>query len=302
MTDTSLDRQYLEIPIESITPDPEQPRKDINPVTLNELAESIKAMGLEQPINVRIHPKNPQMYMIISGERRWRASKIAGLKTIPALLREEMESADLKRRQLAENYHRDNFNPVEEAEFLQRWINLLLSENVESPQTVIAQELGISPAFVSRKLAVLKYSAEVRAIVRDGLLRDRDALATLNRLKEADRERVIAKVKEGGFNFKEFKKNERKMLKELKNEEAKQKKDNEENTEVKEEVEATVKKKKEIITRWGLSRKSIISLMHNSEYVVMVQEHDLESVSDETLLELFEQFKLWIDDSEKAKN
>ncbi|HMX99483.1 MAG: ParB/RepB/Spo0J family partition protein [Pseudomonadales bacterium] len=295
MQSQKQDRQYLEIPINSITPDPEQPRKDINEATLLELAESIKAMGVEQPINVRIHPNNPEYYMIISGERRWRASKLAGLTVIPAILREEMETVDLKRRQLAENYHRDNFNRVEEAEFLQRWVHLLLSQGVESPQIIIAQELGISQSLLSRKLAVLKYAEEVRAVVRDGLVRDKDALATLNRLKEEDRARVIAKVKKGEFNFKEFKKNERRILKELKAETEKPVKKTEEPS-IEETQEKTSKK---IITRWGLSRKSIISLMHNSEYVVMVQEHDLDNVSDETLLDLFNKFKEWIDDENK---
>lgn len=295
MQSQKQDRQYLEIPINSITPDPEQPRKDINEETLLELAESIKAMGVEQPINVRVHPNNPEFYMIISGERRWRASKLAGLTVIPAILREEMEAVDLKRRQLAENYHRDDFNRVEEAEFLQRWVHLLLSQDVESPQAVIAKELGISESLLSRKLAVLKYAEEVRAVVRDGLVRDKDALATLNRLKQEDRARVIAKVKKGEFNFKEFKKNERKILKELRVEEAKPVK----KTEEADIEEAKEKATKKIITRWGLSRKAIISLMHNSEYVVMIQEHDLDNVSDETLLDLFNKFKEWIDNDQK---
>ncbi len=117
-----------------------------------------------------------------------------------------MESEDLKRRQLAENYHRDNFNPVEEAEFLNRWINSLYGQNIEAPHTIIAQELGISPSTLSKKLAVLKYSAEVRAIVRDGLLRDKDALSILEKLNSNDRNLVIEKVRLGDFNFKEFKK------------------------------------------------------------------------------------------------
>lgn len=290
MTTQQFDRQYLEIPISAITPDPDQPRKDINKETLLELSESIKAMGVEQPINVRTHPTNPDFYMIISGERRWRASKLAGLTVIPAILREEMESADLKRRQLAENYHRDNFNPVEEAEFLNRWINSLYGQNIEAPHTIIAQELGISPSTLSKKLAVLKYSAEVRAIVRDGLLRDKDALSILEKLNSNDRNLVIEKVKLGDFNFKEFKKNTRKTIKELKSQQPS-------NTEKSaKDDEKPLANKKEILTRWSLSRDEIISLMMNSEYLVMLQEHDLDTASNKTVLELFEKFKEWLNE------
>ena len=290
MTTQQLDRQYLEIPISGITPDPDQPRKDINQETLLELAESIKAMGVEQPINVRVHPTNPEFYMIISGERRWRASKLAGLTVIPAILREEMESADLKRRQLAENYHRDNFNPVEEAEFLNRWVNTLHGQNVDSPHTVISQELGISPSTLSKKLAVLKYSAEVRAIVRDGLLRDKDALSILEKLKPDERNLVIKQVKSGEFNFKEFKKNTRKTIKELKSQQTSSQED------TPTEKEKPTQSKKAVLTRWSLSREDIITLMLNSEYLVMLQEYDLDTTSNETLLELFEKFKEWLND------
>ena len=296
MTTKPLDRKYLEIPLASIVPDPEQPRKDINPETLDELAASIQAMGVEQPINVRIHPNNPDMYMIISGERRWRAAKQAGLIAIPAMLREEMEAADLKRRQLAENYHRDNFNPVEEAEFLNRWVNTLLGQNVESPQAVIAKELGISQVSVSKKLAVIKYSAEVRAIVRDGLLRDKDALSVLNKLKPDDRNLVIKQVRAGDFDFKEFKKNERKILKELRLKDPKPSDKKENPTSLTPAKTPAKKTESPILTRWSLSRQGIVSLMQNSEYMVLLQEHDLETISDETLLEIFEKFKLWLEE------
>ena len=212
------------------------------------------------------------------------------------MLREEMEAADLKRRQLAENYHRDNFNPVEEAEFLNRWVNTLLGQNVESPQAVIAKELGISQVSVSKKLAVIKYSAEVRAIVRDGLLRDKDALSVLNKLKPDDRNLVIKQVRAGDFDFKEFKKNERKILKELRLKDPKPSDKKENPTSLTPAKTPAKKTKSPILTRWSLSRQGIVSLMQNSEYMVLLQEHDLETISDETLLEIFEKFKLWLEE------
>lgn len=297
MTTQKTDRVLLEVSPNLIFPDPDQPRKDINPDTLNDLADSIKAMGIEQPINVRVHPDKPDHYMIISGERRWRASQIAGLITVPIIVRTGIDAADLKRRQLAENYHRDNFNPVEEAEFLNRWVNSLLAQNIESPQTIIANELGIALSTLSKKLAVLKYSADIRAVVRDGLLRDKDALSVLNSLKEADRKIVIEKVKTGEFDFKEFKKNTRRTLKELRAENAnKEESTNAEQNPSSDKAKDKPNTKPKVLTRWNLSRESIISIINQTEFIVLLQDYELESVSDETLLELFEKFKVWLNE------
>jgi hypothetical protein len=127
-------------------------------------------------------------------------------------------------------------------------------------------------------------------------LRDKDALSFLNKLKPDDRNLVIKQVRSGDFNFKEFKKNGRKILKELRLKDPKpsEKKDNPTNST---SPEKPVKKTKPpILTRWSLSRQGLVSLMQNSEYMVLLQEHDLETISDETLLEIFEKFKLWLEE------
>lgn len=274
-------REYLVLPLDVVEPDPEQPRKDINPEALQELANSIAAMGVEQPINVRKHPEKPGHYMIISGERRWRASQLAGQTTIPAILREEMDLDDKRRRQLTENYHRESFNPVEEAEFLQRWLDELKAKEIANPNTVVAEALGLSLPTLSKKLSVLKFDAEVRALVRDGLIRDNAALRALNKLPEKDRTLVIAKAKAGGFNFKDFQANERRVLRELR-------------AEQRGEVPAKVVVNT-TVARWHLNAAMIKKLFAETDYHDHVKEFDLDTVSEQTLAELFEKFKVWLE-------
>lgn len=275
-------REYLELALDLVEPDPDQPRKDINPEALKELAASIAAMGVEQPINVRNHPARPGHYMIISGERRWRASKLAGQTVIPAILREDMDVDDKRRRQLTENYHRESFNPVEEAEFLQQWIDELKAKGVESPNSVVANALGLSLPTLSKKLSVLKFDAEVRALVRDGVIRDNSALRALNKLNEKDKKLVIEKAKTGGFNFKDFQANERRVLRELRAEKR---------GEVVPKIVVST-----TVARWHLNASAIKKLFAETEYHSHVKEFDLNDVSDETLAELFEKFKTWLEE------
>lgn len=302
-------RQFIVLPINKIVPDPNQPRKDLNPATLQELADSIKAMGVEQPINVRKHPSREDTYMIISGERRWRASKMAGLTDIPALIRDHIEEKELRRRQLAENYNRDNFNSVEEAEFLQAWIDTLKGEGVESPNTVVANDLGISLSSLSKKLSVLKFSAEIRALVRDGLVREHAALSALDKLTKADRQLVIEQARSGQFSFKSFRQNQTKALRELRVAKVQAQKVNPESintslpatvvtppTTAPASASPTLHAKSKVLARWHMPRETIILLLLNSDYNAYVNGVNLDDVPDQTLLDIFEKFKIWLHD------
>jgi len=102
----------LEIPLQDISPNPKQPRKDFDINSLNNLAGSLKKSGVIQPVVVR---KVGSGYQLIVGERRWRAAKLAGLERIPAVVREvsDVESLELA---LVENLLREDLNPIEEAE------------------------------------------------------------------------------------------------------------------------------------------------------------------------------------------
>lgn len=106
--------------IEKLQPGKYQPRTHMDPVSLESLADSIRAQGIMQPIVVRL--VDGDMYEIVAGERRWRASQIAGLKEVPVIIREIADEAALAMA-LIENIQRENLNPIEEANGIQRLIN-----------------------------------------------------------------------------------------------------------------------------------------------------------------------------------
>src|SRR6201981_2477550 len=136
-----------------------QPRIDMRPETLSELADSIKAQGVVQPIVVR--PLEPpvngesQRYEIIAGERRWRASQMAGLTEIPAVIRHIPDEAAIAVA-LIENIQRENLNPLEEARALERLINEFALTHQQA-----AEAVGRSRAGVSNLLRLLELTAEV---------------------------------------------------------------------------------------------------------------------------------------------
>jgi ParB family chromosome partitioning protein len=140
-----------------------QPRMDMRPETLNELAESIKAQGLVQPILVRPLPgRNPgesQRYEIIAGERRWRAAQMAGLPAIPAVIRDVPDQAAVAMA-LIENIQREELNPLEEAGALARLI-----EEFGLTHQSAADAVGRSRAAVSNLLRLMELADEVKALL-----------------------------------------------------------------------------------------------------------------------------------------
>ena len=124
------------VPIELIQPGKYQPRMDMRPESLEELAQSIKAQGVMQPIVVR--PLTSNKYEIIAGERRWRASQLAGLDTIPVIVRVVPDDAAIAMA-LIENIQRENLNPLEEAVALKR-----LQDEFQLTQQEVADAVGKS--------------------------------------------------------------------------------------------------------------------------------------------------------------
>ncbi len=108
--------RFLELPIDAILPNPNQPRKTFNSSHLEELAASMRQSGVLQPILVRPHG---DAYQLVVGERRWRAAKLAGLRTVPAVIRDATDAECLELA-LIENLLREDLNPVEEAQAYQR--------------------------------------------------------------------------------------------------------------------------------------------------------------------------------------
>ena len=149
------------IKITDIEPNVTQARKKFDSESLNELAESIKNYGILQPIIVE---DKGNFYRIIAGERRWRASKIAGLEEIPCLVRDEDEQRN-KEISLIENIQRENLNPIEKAMGYKELI-----DNYNLRQQDLADKLGISRTYVTNTLRILNLDKRVIELALEGKL------------------------------------------------------------------------------------------------------------------------------------
>ncbi|TFH87543.1 ParB/RepB/Spo0J family partition protein [Billgrantia azerbaijanica] len=148
------------LPLGQLTRGRYQPRRDIQPEALEELADSIRAQGVMQPIVVR--PVGERRYEIIAGERRWRAAQLAELDTIPAVIREVSDEVALALA-LIENIQRENLSPVEEALALKR-----LLDEFELTQQQVADAVGKSRAQVANLLRLLALDEEVQTLLERG--------------------------------------------------------------------------------------------------------------------------------------
>lgn len=157
----SADGGVVELPIDSITPNPRQPRKDFADEPLRELSQSLKRSGVLQPVVVR---RFGQGYQLVVGERRWRAARMAGFERIPALVREATDAQSLELA-LVENLLREDLNPLEEAEAYQR----LLTE-FSWTQEELAQRVGKDRSTVANCLRLLRLPDEIQADLRTGRL------------------------------------------------------------------------------------------------------------------------------------
>ena len=151
----------LRIPVDLIEPNPYQPRMNFDGEALQELASSIRTLGLIQPITVR---RKGEKYQIISGERRYRASLIAGMDMIPAYIRDASEQGMLEMA-IVENIQRENLDPIEVAMSYQR-----LMEECQLTQEQMADRVGKKRASVANQLRLLKLPAKVQHDLKVGLL------------------------------------------------------------------------------------------------------------------------------------
>jgi len=159
------------LPIEQIMRSRYQPRLNIRQESLQELADSIRAQGLVQPIVVRVAVAG--RYELIAGERRWRAAQLAGLPEVPALVREVSDQVAMAMA-LIENIQREDLNPLEEAQALKRLI-----EEFTMTHQQVAETIGRSRATVTNLLRLLELSEEVRQLVQDQRLEMGHARALL---------------------------------------------------------------------------------------------------------------------------
>lgn len=148
------------LPINEIIPNKEQPRKTFDEGALQELADSITVHGVLQPLLVR--PLLSGGYQLIAGERRWRASRMAGLKEVPVIIR-ELSDSEAMEIAIIENLQREDLNPIEEAEGLQTLI-----DKCDYTQEQVAVSVGKSRPAIANALRLLKLPEEVRQMTKEG--------------------------------------------------------------------------------------------------------------------------------------
>ena len=187
--DPSLNNEgeLKQIPLDLIQRGKYQPRADFDEAALEELASSIKSQGLMQPIVIR--PIGPQKYEIIAGERRWRAAQIAGLDSIPAVIRMVNDEAAIA-MSLIENIQREDLNPIEEALALKR-----LQDEFKLTQQEVADAVGRSRTAVTNLMRLVGLHIDVQKMLQTGLLEMGHArtLLALPEIKQVDFARDIAK-------------------------------------------------------------------------------------------------------------
>jgi ParB family chromosome partitioning protein len=154
--------QIIELDLQKVFPNPEQPRKDFDPQSLQELSDSIKEKGVIQPIIVE--KQSPDRYLIVAGERRYRAAKAAGLESIPAIVR-EYSHEDRLEIALIENIQREDLNAVEEAMAYRD-----LMDRFNLTQDDIAKKVGKNRATVANSLRLLKLPANILGALSAGAL------------------------------------------------------------------------------------------------------------------------------------
>ncbi len=182
-----IDGELRQLPVEWLQRGLYQPRREMDPAQLEDLAGSIRAQGVVQPIVVRPLMGEAQRYEIIAGERRWRAAQMAGLYEIPALIRQIPDQTALAVA-LIENIQREDLNPMEEATALQR----LIDEFNLTHQSV-AEAVGRSRTAVTNLLRLLGLQPEVRRLLEHGDLEMGHARALLS-LAESDQQEVARQV------------------------------------------------------------------------------------------------------------
>jgi ParB family transcriptional regulator, chromosome partitioning protein len=179
------------LPVEQIHPNPHQPRRRFEPDAATGLASSVKAQGLLQPIVVR--PRAEGGWELIAGERRWRAAKDAGLKDVPALVR-EADDRDTLLLSLVENVAREQLSPVEEA----RAYAMLLDE-FALPLAEVAQRVGKAKPTISNRVRLLELPEEVLWMLARGELTERHARAVLAVPDRVAQKRLAKRIVEQGL-------------------------------------------------------------------------------------------------------
>ncbi|GAB3109831.1 ParB/RepB/Spo0J family partition protein [Aestuariicella hydrocarbonica] len=195
----NLDGKLAQLPVEFIRRGKYQPRRDMQPEALEELAQSIRAQGVMQPIVVRPVGKaddGTEKYEIIAGERRWRATQLAGLDKIPCVIRDVPDEAAIAMA-LIENIQREDLNPMEEAVALKR-----LQDEFELTHQEVAHAVGKSRTTITNLLRLIALSEDVKIMLEHGDLEMGHARAMLS-LDAADQRDVARQVVSRGLSVRQ---------------------------------------------------------------------------------------------------
>ncbi len=194
LTGVARSKNAAEIPVDRIVPDPGQPREEFGPEALDRLADSLKARGQLQPIRVR-WDEGQEQYVIICGERRWRAARRAGLATVACVIADgPVDAGEMLALQMIENCVREDLRPIEQA----RAFRALIDRNGWSARQV-ARELGVDQSNVVRALALLDLPPAVRDQVERGSLPPATAYEVSKLDDPGAQAEVAARVVAGGL-------------------------------------------------------------------------------------------------------
>ncbi len=188
-------RRLMEIPADYIRPNPSQPRKSFHDDGIEELSESIRQVGLIQPLVVR---RMDGHYELVAGERRLRACKLLGMSEIPCLVQQDVFEEDSAMMALVENLQRENLHYLEEAEC---YATLISTFNLT--QEELAQRLGRSQSSIANKLRVLRLSPDVKKAMTQARMTERHARTLLRIRDESLQLSIVDKVKQKGLSVKD---------------------------------------------------------------------------------------------------
>ncbi len=195
IVENAKESDIKEISLADIKSNPYQPRKTFDETSLQELADSIKEHGIVQPIIVK---KNIKGYYIVAGERRSKAAKLAGLTTIPAIIR-DFNDQEMMEIALIENIQRENLNPIEEAE---GYLNIIKSTNMT--QEEVSKKFGKSRSYITNLIGLLKLPDDVKDYVKKGKLSMGHARALSKIEDEKEVERLATKAINEGLSVREI--------------------------------------------------------------------------------------------------
>jgi len=195
--------EVLDVQIDLIQPGHQQPRTTFDQAKLDELAQSIRASGIIQPLLLR---RRGGMFELVAGERRWRAAQIAGLRTVPAIVR-DIPDEKLLELALIENIQRADLNPVEEANAYKKLI-----ESLGLTQEEVAQRVGRDRSFVTNYLRILKLPSEIRLLLEREKLSFGHARALLTIDNALLQRRLAQKIVKNNWSVREVERRVRNLI------------------------------------------------------------------------------------------